>query len=148
MRNLTSLIPGYSAYRSMESRREDDRLTREFLAKRINDCKDRLDRLGSDAVSGGDWETPQAIERLRSELDRARSRLLAAVEGNSSWFSSRSVDATLLEQVAQLDENLVSIVDRMEQVLSDQPLPVDQIDESIKLLHQRIDRRSAILLSQ
>jgi predicted aminopeptidase len=147
MKNLTSLIPGYSAYQSMESRRDDDRLTREFLAKRINDCKDRLDRLGSDAVSGGDWETPQAIERLRGELDRARSRIVAAVEGYSGWFSSRTVDAALLEQVAQLDETLVSIVDLIDKALSEQPLPIAQLGESIQLLHQRIDRRSALLQS-
>lgn len=147
MRNLASLIPGYSAYRSAESRREDDRLTREFLAKRIDDCKQQLDRLGSDAVSGGDWETPQKIERLRSELDRARSRIVAAVEGYSSWFSSRTVDSALLEQVGQLDENLVSLVDLIDKALTEQPLPLTQLGESIQLLHQRIDRRSSLLQS-
>jgi hypothetical protein len=147
MKNLSTVIPGYGAYLKMESRREDDRLTREFLAKRINECKDRLDALGATAVSRGDWEAPSAIEPIRNELDRARSRLLSAVEGYSGWFSSRTVDAGLLEQVAQLDENLISVVDLIDQHIGEYPLPIQPLTENIQLLHQRIDRRSALLQS-
>ena len=48
--NLSRLIPGYGAYREQESRREDDRRTRQFLSKRLADCKARLDAVGKQAV--------------------------------------------------------------------------------------------------
>lgn len=145
MLNLGSMIPGYAAYRRQESRREDDRLTREFVVKRIDECKTRLDALGARAASNGDLELPLAIEQLRSELDRARARVTSAVEGYSGWFSQRIVDEKVLEQVALQDENLVSVVDMAYQQIAESPLPIDQLTESVQLLHQRIDRRAALL---
>ncbi len=145
MKNLAGLIPGYGSYRKQESRREDDRLTREFVIKRIDECKSRLDTLGATAVGSGDLNFPLLIERIRNELDRARSRVAAAVEGYSSWFSSKNVDDKLLEQLSQQDENLISVVDLMDQLIAESPLPIDRLSETLQLLHQRIDRRTALL---
>lgn len=142
---LKSLIPGYGAYRAQESRREDDRLTRQFLVKRIDQCKSVLDGLGTQAMKAGDLEAPLQYEKLRNELDRGRSRLAAAVEGYSGWFNSRTVDEKLLEQIAQQDSNLVSVVDLIDQQAQEKPVSIDKLRETIQLLHQRIDRRSELL---
>lgn len=146
-------IPGYGAYRDQESRRDDDRLTREFLAKRIGDCKNALDAMGAAAVAQGDLSAPMEIERLRSQLDHAQTRLSGAVEGYSGWFSNRTVDAELLTDVAKLDENLVSLVDQIESLIKTQQESVQQkksadahdLNEAIQRLHARIDRRTEIL---
>ncbi len=143
--NLKSLIPGYGAYHALESRREDDRLTRNFLVKRIDQCKAQLDAVGAQAARSGDLESPLQIEKLRTELDRARSRLAAAVEGYSGWFSSRVVDEKLLTQISELDANLVSVVDLLGKQLEESPLPFVKVKESTDLLHQRIDRRGELL---
>lgn len=145
MKSLSALIPGYSSYRIKESRREDDRLTREFVIKRIDHCKSRLDALGLEAAQRGDLELPLVVERFRNELDRARSRIAAAVEGYSGWFDSRSADEELLKQLSQQDENLVSVVDLAEQLLGQLPLPQQHLQETLQLLHQRIDRRAMML---
>jgi len=145
MNSLSALIPGYGSYQKQESRREDDRLTREFVIKRIEECKTRLDALGLEAAVRGDLELPLAMEQIRNELDRARSRIAAAVEGYSGWFDRRSVDEELLKQVSQQDENLVSVVDMADQLIAQRPLPSQQLAETLQLLHQRIDRRTALL---
>ena len=46
-------------------------VTREFVMKRIDECKSRLDALGLQAANQGDFELPLAIEQYRNELDRA-----------------------------------------------------------------------------
>lgn len=142
---LKSIIPGYGAYHAQESRREDDRLTRQFLVKRIDQCKSLLDDLGGHAARSGDLESPLQFEKLRNELDRARARLAAAVEGYSGWFNNRTVDEKLLAQVAQQDSNLVSVVDLIGQQLQEKPLALDKLKETIALLHERIDRRGELL---
>jgi hypothetical protein len=143
--DLKSLIPGYGSYRAEESRREDDRLTRAFLVKRIDECKSQLDTIGVQAAKEGDLDTPLRVDKYRNDLDRARSRLAGAVEGYSGWFSKRTVDEKLLEQVAQQDSNLASVVDLLGSILVERPLPTQKLQETIDLLHQRIDRRGELL---
>ena len=148
--DMMRLIPGYGAYRDQESRREDDRLTREFVARRLQDCKHALDKVGARAVSVGDLDTPAKMEKFRASIDLARSRLNSAVEGYSGWFNARQVDAALLGKIGELDANLVSIVDQMDASLTaaakgEATLNESELTANLELLHKRIDRRSELL---
>lgn len=149
LKDLTKMIPGYGAYVDQESRREDDRKTREFLASRLGDCKDSLARVGRAAVERGDLELPAKVEKVREGVDRGQRRLLAAMEGYAGWFSERTVDAELLEKVAQQDSNLVSLVDQIDVIaksLADSPKPdLSELQEATDRLHERIDRRTELL---
>ncbi|MEM8734403.1 MAG: hypothetical protein AAGG44_09290 [Planctomycetota bacterium] len=147
--DLVKMIPGYGAYVDQESRREDDRKTREFLVGRLGDCKATLAKIGRAAVERADLETPARVERIREGVDRAAQRLSAAVEGYAGWFSERKVDADLLGKVAELDANLVSLVDQMDadakvQLGAEKP-DFETLGEATERLHQRIDRRSELL---
>lgn len=142
---LKSLLPGYSSYQAIESRRNDDRMTRQWVVQRIDDCKSQLDSLGMRAASTGDFDTIMQIEGFRNELDRARSRVASAVEGYANWFSSQSVDQHLLKQLGQQDESLVSVVDLISTLIPQLPKSSEQLEENIQLLHQRIDRRALLL---
>lgn len=147
-RNTTSLksfLPGYSSYQAIESRRNDDRMTRQWVVQRIDECKSQLDSLSLRAVSTGDFETIMQIEGYHSDLDRARSRVAAAVEGYASWFDSRWVDQHLLKELGQQDESLVSVVDLIGTLIPQLPQTSQQLVENIQLLHQRIDRRTLLL---
>lgn len=146
--SLTRLIPGYGAYRSEEKRRDDDRLTRQFLIRRLQECKLKLERLGAGAVATGDLKSPAIIDRCAGGIDMAQSRLKAAVEGYAGWFNQRTVDEQLLHKILQHDSNLVSLVDQMDAAIQawdgkDQP-PVE-LSAAIELLHTRIDRRNELL---
>ncbi len=149
MLDLKLLIPGYNGYRSQKLRREDDRLTREFVIKRIEACKAKLDAIGVAAANQSDFDTPVRIERFRNELDRARARVNAAVDRYTGWFGTRDdIDEETLEQISRMDENLVAVVDLADQLIVEKPLPDEKLTEAIELLHQRIDRRAALLSLQ
>ncbi len=148
--DLARRIPGYGGYLKQEARRDDDRLTREFLVSRLRDCLATLDRLGARAVSAGDLETPAAIQRVRSRVDLAQSRLSAAVEGYGGWFNRRTVDEPLLKQVADLDANLLALVDQLDAMATsfwkeDKPFDSSEIADALELLHARLNRRDELL---
>lgn len=149
LKDLTKMIPGYGGYVELESRREDDRLTREFLVSRLQDCKKKMDGLAEAAISQGDLDAPSQIDKMRGPLDLAQSRLRAALEGYAGWFSEKKVDEELLKSIAELDANLVSLVDQVDSLLSDVEAfsQVNQADlkEAADLLNQRIDRRTEML---
>ncbi len=147
--DLMRLIPGYGAYRDEQSRRDDDKSTREFIAKRLEDCKSGLDQMGAEAISAGDLKRPVEIEKIRSQIDLAKNRVTAALEGYASWFSSREVDAELIDRVIEVDHGLVSLVDQIDALVK-QSGETDLFDataiaEVVKLLHERIDRRNEVL---
>lgn len=149
LKDMTKLIPGYGSYVQQESRRDDDRLTREFLVNRLSDCKARLDALGQSALEKGDLDTPARIEKVRTSVDLAQSRLSAALEGYAGWFGERKVDVALLEEIGKLDANLVSLVDQIDQFASEQlkqsTFDLSEISGVVDLLHARIDRRTQVL---
>lgn len=151
LRDLARLIPGYGAYLDQESRRVDDRITREFLVKRLADCKSKLDGVGKRLAESGNFEMPLKLEKLRDGMDLAQRRLAAAVEGYASWFGERTVDAELLGEVAQLDANLVSLVDQLdalgERLAEDPALDLTEFNQLLDLLHKRIDRRNEMIQS-
>jgi hypothetical protein len=152
-RDLVHIIPGYGAYRAQQSRRDDDRRTREFLAQRLNDCKAALDRLSLQAVAAGDLELPMQLERLRQRIDVVRSRIASAPEGYAGWFGDREVDAELLEKIGQLDASLVSIVDQIDAAAraaggtdgESAKLDWVQVAELVDRLQGRMDRRNELL---
>ena len=154
LQDLAKMIPGYGAYVEQEARRNDDRLTRDFLCRRLQDCKVHLDRLGRIAADAGDLDAPAKTEALRDELDRAQRRLEAAVEGYAGWFGARNVDSDLLKKVADHDANLVSLVDQLDALLSQvgEAASLDlttpggsDIEAALARLHDRIARRSELL---
>ena len=148
--DLVKRIPGYGGYRARESRRDDDRVTRAFLAERLDDCKTALDQLSQKAIAAGDLDAPLTIEQLRSRIDHAQARIRSAVEGYAAWFDSRDVDTELLDKIAALDANLISVVDQIDALAQrqrDKPsvASVGELAEVIDLLHTRIDRRNALI---
>ena len=151
LRDLVRLIPGYGAYQDQETRREDDRLTREFLEQRLAECKDKLDKIGLRAVEHGQLREVAKIDGVREQLDLAQRRLAAAVEGYAGWFSSRRVDAKLLETIATMDASMVSLVDQIDLLarkkLERNEIGFEELNELVALLHARIERRNATLKS-
>lgn len=151
LKDLAKLIPGYGAYVDQESRRHDDRLAREFLKERLGDCKDKLNRYAKKALSAGDFELPAKLEPIHSELDRAQTRLMAAVEGYAGWFGHRDVDASVLKEALDVDQNMVSLVDQIDAIvqkaIEGAELSFDELTEAAERLHSRIDRRNQIIES-
>ena len=149
LNSLTKLIPGFGGYSKKEKRREDDRLTREFLVRRLQDCKQILEKRSLPLVEQGNLDAVSQCEKLRQKIDLQQNRFQSAVEGYASWFDARQVDETLLKKIADMDADLVGVVDRLQLALAprDQAADIDwrQADEMVALLKQRFDLRQSTL---
>ncbi len=146
IRKIAEFIPGYGGYLEQEDRRRDDRLTREFLVRRITNCKHNLDDIGKQAIAAGDIELPAKLQPLHDKLDLAQSRLASAVEGYAGWFNDRKVDADVLAEVAELDAGLVSLVDQLDELADDWSIErAGDFRDGLQQLHKQLDRRNTIL---
>ena len=151
LKDLAKLIPGYGTYVEQESRRNDDRLVRDFVCERLSDCKSKMIKIGQAALESGDLDAPTKTEKVREELDRAQSRLKSAVEGYAGWFGHREVNAELLKEICDLDSNLVSLVDQADALgqsaMEGGEANWGELKEIVERLHGRIDRREQLLKS-
>ncbi len=115
--SLLSFMPGYTAYQDASQWQEDDRKTRAFVAKRIQDCVDRLDSIGLAAANAVHLSLAADVESSRKNLLLCSSRVQAAVDGQATWLSKgRTSDATLAA-IREHDFGLVSIVDKIDDAL-------------------------------
>jgi hypothetical protein len=147
---LAQWIPGYRGFRELDQRRQDDAAVRQYVSRRLQDCKRALDRLGEQALAAGDLDGPARLEKIRTRIQLAQSRVAAAVEGYASWFSRRTVDAALLDEVHQLDAGLITLADRIEVILkgtesASAAAAHVELAELVEELHQRLDRRAEVL---
>jgi hypothetical protein len=148
LKKLTSLIPGFGGYLTLESRREDDRLTREYLIRRLQECKSTVEDQLRPAVESMDFDLVAQGEKLRQSIEHEQNRIRAAVDGYSSWFDKREVDDELLKRIGQMDADLIGIIDRMHDVLQpseNAPIQWTSAESMLRLLHERFDRRRSTL---
>jgi sugar diacid utilization regulator len=145
---LSSLVPGFGAYRSEQKRRDDDVAVRKYLVQRLQECKRSLQQLMSPLVDQAKFASIVEGESLRVAIDLAQARIQAAVEGYSSWFESKRVDETKLKRVIELDNDLVAVIDRLHHAISslDASAPnFSTAQEIVANLKERFSRRSDLL---
>ena len=148
--SLAEKIPGYSGYAAAEKRRAEDRELRKLLAERLGECKALLSEAMKRLRRNGQLDLMGIVDGLNQELDIAQQKTLSAFEGYSGWFDQNTVDERKLAEVVELDESLVSLVDRIRETLPGHVDSVEDINQSGELIAtyiERFGRRDRILHS-
>lgn len=96
-------LPGFKGYLEREDRRESDRLARDAIASHLDKCKLAVDRWQRSLLDAGQIDAMPLCERLRSRLDRVRSRVRGAAGGYSGFFDFVKVDEQMLDDVYHVD---------------------------------------------
>ncbi len=147
---LLNKIPGFGGYRKPSQLRDDDRAARSFVAKRLGECAASLDRFGAEVVKHLQLDEVAEVESVRDEVNRAKQRLLSAIEGYSSFWESGGADEAAIKQAIEIDHSLVSTVDQIDaaaQACTKVPAQWDaaQFKDWTSHLHSRLDQRSDLL---
>ena len=152
MESLLRSIPGFKGYLEKEDRRESDRLTRKWLADRLQLSKRGLDDAMRRLVDAGQLDPLSQFERLRSRLDGFAAKLLSAVRGYSGFFDFVQVHEDVLDQVYQLDQSLLgdvtALAEALEQLASRTDLGSSSATEllgKLDAVERSFERRAEIL---
>ena len=111
--SILRFIPGFRGYLEKEYRRESDQLARTWIADRLLRCQRGLDSFTRTLVDAGNLDDLPECERLRTELDHLRSRILAAVHGYSGAFDFVRVDENLLDTIHEYEITLLETVENL-----------------------------------
>ena len=152
LESLLRSVPGFKGYAEKEDRREADRLTRKWMADRLQQSKRGLDDGMRKLVDAGQLDALAPFERLRSRLDGFVAKLLSAVRGYSGFFDFVQVGEDVLDQIYQFDLTLVadvqSLAEGLEQLPSRAELGGDVASEllgKLDAVERSFERRGEIL---
>jgi hypothetical protein len=111
LEKIANLIPGFKGYREKELRRDADRLQREYLASRLDECKKPLNDISAAVSRSGNLDVINDIETARKRLDKVANRIRYADRGYAGFFDAIKVKEDALERVYQFDLRLVGGVE-------------------------------------
>jgi hypothetical protein len=107
LEKIAAHIPGLAGYREREARRETDRRLREFLAGRIDEGRQSLNRLRQLVMESGALGLMNDVGRLDRALQKASSTLRFADYGYSGLFDQVKIREEELDRIYAFDEALV-----------------------------------------
>jgi hypothetical protein len=141
LEQIVNAIPGFRGYREKELRRDADRLEREHLAARLEECKKPLNEAAAALSRSGDLGAINDVETARKRLDKVIARIRYADRGYAGFFDTVKIDEAALARVYELDVALVEGVDAVRAASNDPMAMVARIDE----IDARLADRDAIL---
>jgi len=111
LERIANAIPGFKGYRDRDLRRDADRLQREFLASRLDECKKSLDQISAAISRSGSLDAINDVETARKRLDKVANRIRYADRGYSGFFDAIKVNEEMLDRVYEFDLRLLGGVD-------------------------------------
>jgi len=129
LEQIANMVPGFKGYREKELRRDADRIGREHLATRLEECKKPLNDASAAVSRSGDLSAINDIETARKRLDKLVARIRFADRGYAGFFDTVKVDEAALARVYEFDLALVEGVDAVRASSGDAKAMTARIDE-------------------
>jgi hypothetical protein len=111
LEQILDAVPGFQGYREKELRRDADKLQREHLADRLEQCKKPLHEIAAQATRDGGLEAINDVETARKRLERVIARIRYAERGYGGFFDVVKVQEETLARVYAFDLALLQAVD-------------------------------------
>ncbi len=140
---LTAMIPGFAGYQERETRRDIDKIQRDFCADKLFAQKTTLKRVLDDLITGGDIDGISPFEKLMNRIDRVAQKIRTADRGYSGLFDTVKVGEDELMRVYEHDLGLAEAVTEVahkvaEMNADDRDKLMTKVKETIELV-DRVD---------
>ena len=149
LEKIMNVIPGFKGYREKELRRDADKLQREHLATKLEECKRALNEASATATRSGSLDVINDIETARKRLDKVINRIRYADRGYAGFFAAVKVDEVALGRVYEFDAALLEGVAAVgaggSHAASDPIAGIQSMIGAIGALDRRMDDREEIL---
>ena len=152
VQELLGRIPGYTAYRDKEHRRDEDKRVREAIADGIMQGVDRLTQYNARLAEQRDLGSLSRIESLVGRVRLLADRIRTASYGYGGLFTERSVDEAALDQLRQFDlalqrevQGLATRIEALTQTSTPADERVEDVSEELDRLELLFASRSGVI---
>jgi len=108
---LVSRIPGYSGYKEKETRREADKLLREYLATQLDAERRRLADIQRQMLDSGGLTLLDDVERAVTKVQKLADMIRTATYGYAGLFDAVKVKEGQLDALYHFDNQMLDKVD-------------------------------------
>jgi hypothetical protein len=114
LQKIGSYIPGFGGYMNKETRREADKMERDFVADKLSMQKNGIKRAVDDLMSNGNYDGLAQYEKLMNKLDKVAAKIKSAAQGYTGLFDTIKMDDAALARIYQYDLGLVEAAREVE----------------------------------
>jgi hypothetical protein len=155
---LLAKIPGFKGYLAKETRRESDKLEREFVSKAFERARDPIRLALRKIADGAGFEAMSAappLEAVDKLVEKVATRIRYADYGYSGFFDTVKIDEPELEKMYAFDlalyeraEHLEGRCRRLPDLVSDQAAlraESEQLEQLVREIDRDFDQRERIV---
>jgi predicted aminopeptidase len=124
MQKWLDWVPGFKGYRERETRREADRLVRQYLAGLLAECHAKLQARMGALAREAKLEHMTTLDRLDRRLEKLTDMTRFADSGYTGWFDAAKIKEEELDRLYEYDVSLKQFIgdlDAAVTVLHDAP---------------------------
>jgi len=114
LQKIGSYIPGFGGYMDRETRRDADKMERDFVAEKLSNQKNAIKRTVDDLTSSGNYDGLAQYEKLMNKLDKVSQKIRNASQGYTGMFDTVKIDDATLERIYGYDLGLVEAAKEVE----------------------------------
>ena len=141
LERLGAKIPGFKGYMEKETRRDADKIQRDFVADELFGQKAQIKRALDDAIMGGDLDGIMPYEKLMGRIDVVAQKIKNAPRGYSGIFDTIKIGEDQLARIYEFD---VSLTEGAEEVAA----KVGQLGSADKERKQVLVREATDLVNK
>jgi len=133
-------IPGFKGYRERESRRDADRLVREYLVRLLAEVQAKVRRATGDLAKQAKLTQMGALDSLGKRLEGLTDRLRYADAGYSGWFDAVKIKEDDLDRLYDYDLSLKQFIADLDAAVAElAALPEGEMAKGLDKVHTALD---------
>lgn len=114
LQRIGNYIPGFGGYMNRETRRDADKMERDFVADKLSGQKNGIKRTVDELMSAGNYDGLAQYEKLMNKLDKVAAKIRTATQGYTGLFDTVKIDDAALERIYTYDLGLVEAAKEVE----------------------------------
>jgi hypothetical protein len=138
LERIGSYIPGFKGFMERETRREVDKMQRDWMAAQVDRSRQALQGKIRDWSRSGSLANLDLASSLEKLLDRFANRIRHADYGYTGFFDAVKIYEEELEKIYQFDLSLVTVVEGLAGAID--ALPSTAAEEELRNMLQAVEQ--------
>jgi len=139
--SIAKIIPGFNGYYKKETRREEDRNLREYIANALKRIEDSINAYGRRVAKKGDMSALERLNSLTKRIEKLKDTIRYSNYGYTGFFDSNHVDENILKKIIKKDFELIEWYNKIPQHIENEAdinNISSKIEEGFKIFDERV----------
>lgn len=145
VQELATIIPGFSGYYEMERRREEDKLLRDYLFRKIEEIEKAVNNKIKEITKSGEMKNLDRYSSTAKNIERIKDSVKYTSYGYKGFFDIVNIDEEILEDILNIDIDMIRKIGEFDKkMLDDTEILSEFFKEFEKIFNERKDRISGV----